>query len=254
MPRKLCKDIAAMLSNFWWNHQNRERCIRWKRWEQMGYANEIGGLGFRNLEAFNTALLAKCMWHILINPDSLAAQIIKQKYFREGQLLDAKIGSRLSFIWRSLHSSVGLLKEGLVWRLGNGESIKIWGQKWLPIPSSFSVQSLVNTLGQQAKVKQLIDPLSGDWNCNLINHIFSPMEATIICSLPLSRNNAADQLIWRPSPNDQLIVKTAYHMEKAKLKRIEGESSNGAANDKFQKTLWKLNVPGFIIHFLWKAC
>lgn len=64
----------------------------------MGYAKENGGLGFRNLEDFNTALLAKQMWRILKNPNSLAAQVIKQKYFREGQLLDAKIGHKPSFL------------------------------------------------------------------------------------------------------------------------------------------------------------
>lgn len=127
---------------------------------------------------------------------------------------------------------MGLLKEGLFWRVGNNESIKIWDHKWLPSPSSFFVQSPVKTLDQGAKVQELIDPFSGDWNHNLINHIFNPMEATFICSLPLYRNNVVDQLIWRPSPNGHFTMKTTYHMETARLKR-KGESSNGGVDNKY---------------------
>jgi hypothetical protein len=39
-----------------------------------------GGLGFRNFEVFNMAMVAKQAWNIVQNPNSLAANLIKARY------------------------------------------------------------------------------------------------------------------------------------------------------------------------------
>jgi hypothetical protein len=46
----------------------------------MGKAKEIGGLGFRDLKCFNSAMLAKQGWRLLKNQNSLVAKILKEKY------------------------------------------------------------------------------------------------------------------------------------------------------------------------------
>ena len=56
-----------------------------------------GGLGFRNLKAFNLTILAKRVWRILNNPSSLLARVIKARYFPTGNLLNAKLGSSPSY-------------------------------------------------------------------------------------------------------------------------------------------------------------
>lgn len=76
----------------------------------------------------------------------------------------------LSFIWRSVWNEVSLLREGLRWKVGNGNGFKIWGQKWLTTPSTFSIQSPVSILDRGAKVCELMQ-CRGEWNESLIKRI-----------------------------------------------------------------------------------
>ena len=60
----------------------------------MGLSKSKGGMGFRDLAMFNKALLAKQVWRIMQNPNSLVARIIKAKYFPWSKLFETKLDSR----------------------------------------------------------------------------------------------------------------------------------------------------------------
>lgn len=78
------------------------------------------GLGFGDLVSFNKALLAKQIWRLLQNPTSLAARIIRAKYYPSKTVLEAKLGNRPSFALRSINGSpvdpqAGAYLEGGEW-------------------------------------------------------------------------------------------------------------------------------------------
>lgn len=93
-----------------------------EKWEQLETSKGFGGLGFRNIETFNNAMLSKQLWRVLKVLDSLVAWIFKHKYFLNGQLLDAKIGYKPSFLWKSLCDSLDLQKKVYSggWTMANG--------------------------------------------------------------------------------------------------------------------------------------
>lgn len=72
LPRKTCKDIASTMAKFWWGNRNKSFGIHWKKWTFLGNTKSKGGLGFRDLKAFNTDLLVKQLWRIVMHSDSLA--------------------------------------------------------------------------------------------------------------------------------------------------------------------------------------
>ncbi|CAN1136171.1 hypothetical protein LINPERPRIM_LOCUS20935, partial [Linum perenne] len=58
---------------------------------------EEGGLGFKDLETFNHALLAKQTWRILQDPELLISRIYKEKYFSNSSLMQVVEGSNHSW-------------------------------------------------------------------------------------------------------------------------------------------------------------
>ena len=96
-------------------------------------------MGFRELPKFNDAMLAKQVWRLLENKTSLFHRFFKEKFFPKGNIFTAKEDTS-SFAWRSILKGREVIKKGAQ-RVGNGENILIYQDKWLPNPQCNTVQS-----------------------------------------------------------------------------------------------------------------
>ena len=85
--------------------------------------------------------------------------------------------------------------------MGNGRSIRIWQDRWLPTPSTYKVISPPSLLGAEARVSELIDHDTSSWNSELIRDVFLLHEAEVILGLVLSSRLLEDRLVWAPSSN-----------------------------------------------------
>ena len=56
--------------------------MHWVSWDKLIDTKEEGGMGFRELEHFNTALLAKELWRLISQPNLLVSRVVKAKYIR----------------------------------------------------------------------------------------------------------------------------------------------------------------------------
>jgi hypothetical protein len=132
IPSSLCDEIEKMMNSFWWGHSGaRNKGIHWMSWDKLSLHKNDGGMGFKNLTAFNLALLGKQGWRIMSNPDILISQLYKAKYFPDCEFFDSKVGHNPSFVWRSICNSKFLLRAGSRWRIGSGNNIPLINENWL---------------------------------------------------------------------------------------------------------------------------
>ena len=133
-PRSTCDDLARMIRSYWWGACRGKRKTHWKAWDSLLRPKSCGGMGFKDFRLFNQTMLARQAWRILVNPESLCARVLKARYFPNGRLEDTVFTSNASQTWQSIVHGLELLKEGLVWRIGNGQSVRIWRDSWIPHP------------------------------------------------------------------------------------------------------------------------
>ena len=227
----------------------------WVSWKRMCNPKARGGLGFRNLKAFNLAMLAKKAWRILNNPSSLVARVLKAKYFPTDNLLNAKLGSSPFYSWRSIHSSFEVIRWGTRWRVGNGKQIHIWKDRWLPTPSTYKVISPQIQNFEFPMVLSLIDPVSRWWKTEVLHATFLPFEVETILKISLSYNLPEDKLIWIGNRKGEFLVKSSYHVAHSTIDASEeGESFSGDPYRQLWRNLWHLNLPVKIKIFSWRAC
>ena len=121
----LCNELNSLIINLWWGQREKKRKLAWLAWEKMCMPKSEGGMGFKDLKAFNLAFLAKQGWRLTQNTKSLAHRVLKARYFLNSNFLEAQIGKNLSYTWRSLMAAQEVLRRGLRWNVGNGRKTKI---------------------------------------------------------------------------------------------------------------------------------
>ena len=71
LPKGHVTDLESMIHKFWWGYSGEHRKTHWVKWERLCEAKEEGGIGFKEIENFNDALLAKQVWRLINNNDFL---------------------------------------------------------------------------------------------------------------------------------------------------------------------------------------
>ena len=71
--------------------------MAWFSWDKICLPKVEGGLGFRDLKAFNLALLEKQGWQLQTCKNTLLYKVYKARYFPHGDFLTTKLRNNPSF-------------------------------------------------------------------------------------------------------------------------------------------------------------
>ncbi|CAI9771185.1 unnamed protein product [Fraxinus pennsylvanica] len=237
LPSTLCTDIERMMAHSWWGQKKGERKIHWQSWNSMCKSKSLGGIGFKELEVFNMAMLGKQAWRLMQYKNSLLHKIYSARYFPDGNVLKASIGGNPSYTWRGKEAK-NLLLQGGRWIVGNGTTIHILKDKWIPGISDLSRELRANLQQHYYRhadcpVASLIDPHSRWWDLAKLRALFNPKLVEAILKLHPSHLGEEDFWVWEHEKSGIYSVSSAYNFFRTCLAPDRGTCSNASKRKKF---------------------
>jgi hypothetical protein len=180
-------------------------------------------------------MLAKQGWRLLTDPSSLCARVLKAKYYSDTDVLQAKPKDGMSYTWKSILKGVKLLKEGVIKRVGDGNSVNIWRDPWLPRNGGLQMitprgQILVSTAAE------LMDPYSACWDEQLVRDTLWPIDANVVLSIPI-RDGFQDFWAWHRDPKGNFSLKSAYKLHRTLLEP-RGSASGTWVSENLEMFKW----------------
>lgn len=87
----------------------------------------------------------------------LVGRVLQAHYFDNSTLLQAGLGT-----WRGIHTTIGLVKNGTRWKVGEGSMVCIWGESWYS-DSGFSLTTPLVPSFDDMVVRDLYIPGTRQW-------------------------------------------------------------------------------------------
>ena len=201
IPRIVCDGMNSILAKYWWSQTRNERKIHWINLAKLCTPKDRGGIGFRDTHAFNLAMLAKQAWLLIHGTHSLFYRVYKARYLPTCSFMEAELGRNPSYVWHSLLSAKELLREGAVWRAGDGCTVGIQSHKWLPHPPKFC-----EGVDLSLKVRDFIDPHTKQWDRAMVHSWFLPQSREEVLKIRLENLEARDKLVWNENKSNTFSV------------------------------------------------
>lgn len=253
LPNSLYKRIQSALTRFWWDDKMDKKKMCWVSWKKLTNSKREGGLGFRDLQSFNDALLAKVSWRLLTNPSSLLARTLLGKYCHSTPFIESRIPSNTSHGWRGICIGRDLLKTKLGRVIGDGKSTRIWHDPWLSLKFPSRPMGPAPESSHNLLVAELLSPVTLDWDREKIQKILPEWEETIL-EIKASTLRASDSYAWLPSKNSQYSAKSGYYESLNYATEPESlHQQDDTREFNWTTNIWNIKCSPKTKFFLWKV-
>ncbi|XP_024010394.1 uncharacterized protein LOC112085418 [Eutrema salsugineum] len=213
----------------------------------MTHHKDNRGLGMRDILAFNDAMLGKLSWRLIQNPNSLLARTLLGKYCWMNDFLSCECPTSASHGWRSILCGRDLIRKNIGWAIGNGKSVKLWGENWLSTSQPYSPHGPLLPEQETLRVSDLLDATSFEWSCEKISKHLPGLENEILAIKP-SIFGGRDRRIWLKDKSGVYTTKSGYYA--AKEDRLPPQLDSCLS---WRSDVWRIQTAPKVKSFLWRA-
>uniref|UniRef100_A0A803PY89 RNase H type-1 domain-containing protein n=1 Tax=Cannabis sativa TaxID=3483 RepID=A0A803PY89_CANSA len=181
-------------------------------------------------------------------PNCLMARILKALYFPHDTFLEANIGHFGSSVWRSILWGREVLMKGSRWCVGDGSSIRINEDHWLPRGTPFSLRSKVS-LPEGVTIDKLLTE-DGTWKTAEVCSWFHVDDIPWVLGItPIT--SRSDWFTWSLTNHGQYTVASGYKLRFTHLDIVE--CSNKSTLKAWWKFVWGSKLTPKMKNFIWRV-
>ena len=223
----------------------------WVAWDKLTAPKALGGLGIRDIQAFNTALLAKQAWRIISKPDCLLSRVLRGKYCSKESFLEVEAPKNASHGWRGILAGRNLLVTNLSKAIGDGETTSIWKDPWLSCQSPARPIGPTKEEHQDLVVADFLCRGTSDWNVQRIMEVL-PQYLPDILRIKPSIFGSPDSFVWLAARSGAYSAKSGYYVATSMEFLVHREPAQPAPNQNLYKAIWASKISPKLHLFLWK--
>lgn len=242
LPVTTCNAIDKLNKGFLWGDSENKKKVHLARWDLVCQPKSLGGLGIKKTVKMNQALLAKASWRMTQKEDGLWCRVLEQKYLKNDSIWNTEYPcpAGCSSTWRGIVFGAKLLHQGIQWRIGDGDSVHFWKDKWLSSGPLIDKARNVSLIDTQLKVRDFL--INDDWNLRMLHDIVDNETVANIVKTPAAvYGSGNDKIIWNGTSNGKFSIASAYSIL----------FNNHGCADSSWNFIWKLPTPPKLKIFSW---
>ena len=129
--------LKRIQRSFLWGGGTDHKKIAWIKWDQVCLPKEKGGLGIKDIDTFNLALLGKWKWNLMQEKGEIWTRVLESKYGGWRSFHEPRRAAQQSVVWwRDLKQTLNISHQGDIiqsnmrWKVVGGDKIRFWEDKW----------------------------------------------------------------------------------------------------------------------------
>ncbi|XP_028118147.1 uncharacterized protein LOC114315744 [Camellia sinensis] len=179
LPRKVVREIENLLRAFLWSGVDLKKHSAKIAWDKVCAPKSEGGLGFKSLEVWNRAAIAKHIWFLFSGGEkSMWCQWVKSYLLKGKSFWKVPVPSDPSWVWRKILSLRKSIFPLIVHKIGNGNATFLWYDNWHPVGSiwdKFGNRIIYDSgLSREAKVSNIVNGDSWHWEMRQLISLTPP--------------------------------------------------------------------------------
>nr|XP_043633199.1 uncharacterized protein LOC122604369 [Erigeron canadensis] len=131
LPARVIKDLEKLMRAFLWCQGPLGKGKAKVSWKSICLPKNEGGLGIKQILVVNKSLMAKHIWSIITNRESLWVKWVHSYRLQGWSFWDVPIKSGCSWGWRKLLNLRSELRQFIRSKIGDGASTSAWDANWI---------------------------------------------------------------------------------------------------------------------------
>ncbi|GJX90807.1 RNA-directed DNA polymerase, eukaryota, reverse transcriptase zinc-binding domain protein [Tanacetum coccineum] len=192
IPKSVIKEINSLFKGFLWCQGELGKGKTKITWSTVCKPKDQRGLGLKDMNLWNEALLSKHIWNIVAKKDSMWVKWIHEERLKGTSIWKVEPDVNASWGWRNLLKIRDKIRHHVFHKIGNGKGVSAWHDRWhdlCPLDQYITNRDLYEeSFSQNDIVADLVDNGVWKWS-NRENRNFEMLNQIPV---PLLHDNVGD--------------------------------------------------------------